>query len=150
MLVAITMPRYNLIGGKCKIRKRGCSSSSSPSSLLHNYRFKRVVLRGGSTTPVPRWRMSSRSPGSTLRIPESPNQSGAGSRKGRQVPVSARKLAATLWEMNQMDSARFKEDLEDKRVTKESRSRDRGSGSLRSTYLPQHLSDPSHSPVSEV
>lgn len=96
-------------------------------------------MRGGSTTPVPKW-------GSSLRLPESPYQEsgGGGSRKGKQVPVSARKLAATLWEMNQMDSARIKhDDLEEKRVH-----RDRGS--LRSaSYLPHHLSDPSHSPLSE-
>ncbi|KAF5179306.1 hypothetical protein FRX31_031107 [Thalictrum thalictroides] len=149
------MPRNGLIEEKCKIRKRGCSSSSaSSSSMLQNYRFKRVVLinkRGGSTTPVPRWRMSSRSPASILKMPESPNQKngGGGIGKGKPVPVSARKLAASLWEMNQMNSPRLKENYEEKRVKKERRNRDRVTRSVQSGYLPQHLSDPSHSPVSE-
>ncbi|PIA40643.1 hypothetical protein AQUCO_02400010v1 [Aquilegia coerulea] len=151
------MPRNDLIEEKCKIRKRGCSSSSaSSSSMLQNYRFKRVVLinkRGGSSTPVPRWRMSSRSPASILKMPESPNQKsgngGGGIGKGKQVPVSARKLAASLWEMNQMNSPGIKENYEEKRVKKETRNRERVARSVQSGYLPQHLSDPSHSPVSE-
>ncbi|KAL6969943.1 hypothetical protein U1Q18_029654 [Sarracenia purpurea var. burkii] len=34
------------IPGSCKIRKRGCSPSSSTSSVLQNYRFKRAILVG--------------------------------------------------------------------------------------------------------
>nr|KYP48590.1 Uncharacterized protein At5g41620 family [Cajanus cajan] len=119
-----------------KIRKRGCSSSaSSSSSVLHNYRFKRTILvgkRAGSTTPVPTWKlMTSRSP---LRPLPSP--------KPRQVAVSARKLAATLWEMNEIPSPALSS-------KKGLRPRDRVARSTRSGSLPPHLSDPSHSPVSE-
>ncbi|XP_077250169.1 uncharacterized protein LOC143889736 [Tasmannia lanceolata] len=143
------MPRQNLaiedlIGGGCKIRKRGCSSTSSSSSVLHNYRFKRAILigkRGGSSTPVPTWKMSSRSPASMANIDESlkypPSQTGS---KMQEAPVSARKLAATLWELNDFLSPRAKEDLKEKRNKKDVRGRER---------IPTHLSDPSHSPVSE-
>ncbi|KAL5700522.1 hypothetical protein ACHQM5_025954 [Ranunculus cassubicifolius] len=146
------MPRNSLIvGGKCKIRKRGCSSSSSPSSLLQNYRFKRALLinkRGGSSTPVPIWRLTSRSPSaSVLRMPESPINGACvvDGKKVKQPPVSARKLAASLWEMNQMNNNGFLEEKDF--VKKESKSRDRRS--VQSSYVPRHLSDPSHSPVSE-
>ncbi|KAL2345264.1 hypothetical protein Fmac_006549 [Flemingia macrophylla] len=130
----------NTIPGK--IRKRGCSSSaSSSSSVLHNYRFKRTILvgkRGGSTTPVPTWKLiTSRSPLRALP----PSQPAA---KPRQAPVSARKLAATLWEMNEIPSPTLSS-------KKEIRARERvaTARSTRSGSLPPHLSDPSHSPVSE-
>ncbi|CAK8544120.1 unnamed protein product [Lathyrus sativus] len=141
-----------------KIRKRGCSSSaSSSSSVIQNYRFKRAILvgkRGGSTTPVPTWKLlSSRSPAAAMRIVESPKyppslQSGS---KSRQVPVSARKLAATLWEMNEIPSPSVKEMRDNGKMKKEGKSKDRVSTvrSIRSGSLPPHLSDPSHSPPSE-
>ncbi|XP_062004069.1 uncharacterized protein LOC133721462 [Rosa rugosa] len=146
-----------------KIRKRGCSSSaSSSSSIIQNYRFKRAILvgkRGGSTTPVPTWKlMGSRSPASALRgAMESPKYApsqGGGVSKGKQSPrppVSARKLAATLWEMNDVPSPRVKEEVDERRMRKEIRAREkeRVARSLRSGSLPPHLSDPSHSPVSE-
>ncbi|KAF9622873.1 hypothetical protein IFM89_035003 [Coptis chinensis] len=151
------MPRHhrnsleNLINGKCKIRKRGCSSSSSTTSSLvqPNYKLKRALLiskRGGSSTPVPRWRMSSKSPASVFKVPESPNHHPL-MYNGKQGPVSARKLAASLWEMNEMNSPRFKDNSGLKRVKKERRRS--VARSVQSGYLPQHLSDPSHSPVSE-
>jgi hypothetical protein len=63
--------------------------------------------------------------------------------------VSARKLAATLWEMNEMPSPKMKEEMvEERRLRKEGRGRERRS--VHSGSLPPHLSDPSHSPVSEV
>lgn len=137
-----TMDNIMMIPGK--IRKRGCSSSaSSSSSVLHNYRFKKTVLvgkRGGSTTPVPTWKlMTSRSPLRALGSPKYPPSQTGG--KLRQAPVSARKLAATLWEMNEIPSpsVRSKKDLRKERVAR----------STRSGSLPPHLSDPSHSPVSE-
>ena len=156
------MPRQNLgmdmIPGK--IRKRGCSSSaSSSSSIIQNYRFKRAILvgkRGGSSTPVPTWRlMSSRSPASALRNMDSPkyppSQGGAAAAKAKQAPpVSARKLAATLWEMNEIPSPRVKEGSDERRLRKELRARERMARSMHSGSLPPHLSDPSHSPVSEV
>ncbi|KAG8644775.1 uncharacterized protein At5g41620 isoform X2 [Manihot esculenta] len=127
----------------CKIRKRGNSSSSS-SSLIQKYRFKRAILvgkRGGSTTPVPTWKKSP-----TLSMPNAestncpPSQSGA---KAKEPSVSARKLAATLWEINNMPSPRVRKDLET--VTdniKELRSREKVA------KFP-HLSDPSYTPISE-
>lgn len=130
----------------CKIRKRGNSSSSS-SSLVQKYRFKRAILvgkRGGSTTPVPTWMTSTKSP--TFVVPNAEStkcptsQSGG---KAKEVSVSARKLAATLWEINKIPSPRVTKDLkllEDKR---EFRSREKVA------KLP-NLSDPSYPPISEV
>ncbi|XP_015970578.1 uncharacterized protein At5g41620 [Arachis duranensis] len=158
------MPRQNrnvdmmMIPGK--IRKRGCSSSaSSSSSVLHNYRFKRAILvgkRGGSTTPVPTWKLlASRSPAaSTFRALDSPkyppSQAGGGGVKAKQAPVSARKLAATLWEMNEIPSPSVREMQQgDSKLKKELRAREKIARSMRSGSLPPHLSDPSHSPVSE-
>ncbi|XP_028063856.1 uncharacterized protein LOC114267063 [Camellia sinensis] len=87
------MPRQNrvvegLIPGSCKIRKRGCSSSSS--SVLQNYQFKRAILVGKppgskSSTPVPSWRTTAAASDSRKYAP---SQSGG----GRSRPVSARKL----------------------------------------------------------
>lgn len=57
-------------------------------------------------------------------------------------PVSARKLAATLWEMNEMPTV-----MEEKMKIMKKKERLR---SVVSGSLPPHLSDPSHSPVSEV
>lgn len=108
------------VKGPCKVRKRRCSSSSS-SSLLRNYRFKRAILggkRGGSSTPIPAWNMSSK------------------------PPLSARKLAATLWEINDVASPPEKEIIEEYGSGKELRKNDR---ILRSS----RFLDPSHIPVSE-
>ncbi|CAL5380623.1 unnamed protein product [Camellia sinensis] len=77
-----------------------------------------------------------------------PSQSGG----GRSRPVSARKLAATLWEMNEVPSPRVGDNLEEKKAFKrEMRVRERMGvpRSVHSGSLPPHLSDPSHSPVSE-
>lgn len=148
-----------------KIRKRGCSSSaSSSSSIIQNYRFKRAILvgkRGGSSTPVPTWKLmgTARTPSSALRAMDSPkcvlSQNGVvkGKLQHQQAAVvSARKLAATLWEMNEMPSPKMKETMgsEERRLRKEARARERATRSVRSGSLPPHLSDPSHSPISEV
>ncbi|KAK8302771.1 hypothetical protein V6Z12_D04G108300 [Gossypium hirsutum] len=151
----------NLLPGK--IRKRGCSSSaSSSSSIMQNYRFKRAILvgskRGGSSTPVPTWKLMMRSPSmaSMLRAMESPRYSGSQSgsklkgQQQQQQPVSARKLAATLWEMNEIPSPRRKEGNEERRRMKEGREKGAAARSVHSGSLPPHLSDPSHSPVSEI
>ncbi|KAJ8899122.1 hypothetical protein K2173_010558 [Erythroxylum novogranatense] len=162
------MPRHSrtgideLLPGK--IRKRGCSSSaSSSSSIIQNYRFKRAILvgkRGGSGTPVPTWKLMGtiRTPSSALRAVESPKYApslNGGKGKQQQLlqqPVSARKLAATLWEMNEMPSPKMKEEgmrgLDERRLRREARARER-TRSVNSGSLPPHLSDPSHSPVSE-
>ncbi|CAN4109481.1 unnamed protein product [Withania somnifera] len=153
------MPRQNqaMVEGLVpKIRKRGCSSSSSASSKVYNYRFKRAILVGKSrngpglglrgsrsSTPVPSWKAT------PLRnVVESPKQSLDGG--GISQPVSARKLAATLWEMNEMPSPRLAEDFGKKKMTMKEKFRagHTGSGSV-SGSLPPHLCDPSHSPVSE-
>lgn len=99
--------------------------------------------------------MSSRSPASALRAMEySPKSQNGGvpkAKKSPRPPVSARKLAATLWEMNEVPSPRVKEGVDERRLRKEikARERERVARSLRSGSLPPHLSDPSHSPVSE-
>ncbi|XP_057777997.1 uncharacterized protein At5g41620-like isoform X1 [Salvia miltiorrhiza] len=147
-----------------KIRKRGCSSSPSSSSRIYNYRLsKRAILvgknrgvglgRSRSSTPVPTWRTT------PLRgAIETPKYS-QGGRSAR--PVSARRLAATLWEMNEMPSPKMSESNLDVRKRQQRKSGSRmslkaeklmhsgfglhsGSGS---GYLPPHLSDPPHSPT---
>lgn len=158
------------MGDATKIRKRGCSPSSSTSSVIQNYRFKRAILvgkrgggrgdRGGSATPVPTWRMvGSRSPSVVLRAAASPRYppsiSGRSKAGDGQPPVSARKLAATLWELSEVPSPSPSmaavEELKDKRVgRREHRRRTEKVGtSAHSGSLPPHLSDPSHSPVAE-
>lgn len=138
-----------------KIRKRGCSSSaSSSSSMIHNYRFKRAILVGkrcGSTTPVPTWKLMRAL--DSPKYPPSSHTAGGGNNKPKhhQPPVSARKLAATLWEMNEIPSPSVKEAREEgSRLKKELRAKERVARSMRSGSFPPHLSDPSHSPVSEV
>lgn len=98
------------IGGrKCKVRKRGCSSSSS-SSLVQNNRLKRAFLVGkrvGSSTPVPKWKMmSSKSP--SMENDKAPL-------KARELSISARKLAATLWEIDGLPSPRVRREKLDER-----------------------------------
>ncbi|XP_022982908.1 uncharacterized protein At5g41620-like [Cucurbita maxima] len=139
------MPRQNvaaeLIPGK--IRKRGCSSSaSSSSSILQNYRFKRAILVGKRT--------GSRSPASAFPSTESPTHElhQCGSARSKQAPVSARKLAATLWEMNELPLTTVKEGHE-RKSRKEMKAIEKTTRSIHSGSLPPHLSDPSHSPVSE-
>lgn len=145
------------IEGTCKIRKRGCSSSSS-SSLVRKYRFKRAILVGkrfGSGTPVPTWKLGMKSPPLEMQNGEfyrmtSCNKNGGGKGTSSRemtaaMAVSARKLAATLWETNGVHSppAKAKKNLDDKKELR-SREKDSQSGSL-----PPYLSDPFHSPVSE-
>ncbi|KVI08365.1 hypothetical protein Ccrd_013261 [Cynara cardunculus var. scolymus] len=144
-----------LIPGYGKIRKRGCSSSPSSSSKLHNYRFKRAIMVGKtrvgggsrSSTPAPSWRMTPSSK-SKLGGVESPNYDGGG---GRSRPVSARKLAATLWEMNEMPSPQNLETRRRRREKETTRAREKTNRPVHTPgSLPPHLSDPSHSPVSEI
>ncbi|XP_010535706.1 PREDICTED: uncharacterized protein LOC104810928 [Tarenaya hassleriana] len=87
----------------CKIRKRGCSSSSS-SSLARKNRFKRAILAGkravrgggggGSGTPV---KPTAAFAGKFLSFPLSPEKFPT---EAQNSSVSARKLAATLWEIS--------------------------------------------------
>ncbi|ONK78053.1 uncharacterized protein A4U43_C02F13740 [Asparagus officinalis] len=130
------MPRQNpaikeFIAGASKIRKRVSSSSSASSSLLQNNRFKRAIIigkRGGSTTPAPNWRMNPKSPSASSKISDPSRQQG---------PVSARKLANALWELNMIPSPEFSENFSARRSKKVSKPR------------PHRLSDPLHSPDSE-
>ncbi|KAA8544298.1 hypothetical protein F0562_022310 [Nyssa sinensis] len=139
------MPKQNLdaegrIGRQCKIRKRGCSSSSS-SSLVQNYRLKRAILvgkRGGSSTPVPTWKVGSRPPSGAVKNGESMKDQPS---KGEEMSLSARKLAATLWEMNEMPSSGVKEN----KLEMEMRSRER----IVKCSMKSNLSDPFHNHVSE-
>lgn len=87
-----------------KIRKRGCSSSSS-SSLVRHYRLKRAILvrkRCGSSTPVPTWKMG-------LGSKSQPGD-GQNAKPKDLSAVSARKLGATLWEINDAASPRGDEE----------------------------------------
>ncbi|KAK3032502.1 hypothetical protein RJ639_037340 [Escallonia herrerae] len=138
-------------GGKCKIRKRGCSSSSS-SSMVKNYRLKRAILagkRGGSSTPVPTWKMGTRSP--SMENDQSVKyflKKGGG--KGKEISMSARKLGATLWEMNEFPSPRVRENLvEDESSEVEMGSKGGVVKSSKSGLVESPLPDPSHSLVLE-
>ncbi|KAK6936251.1 hypothetical protein RJ641_033281 [Dillenia turbinata] len=131
------------IGGRCKVRKRGSSSSSS--SVLQNYRFKRAIVvgkKGGSSTPVPTWKIGSKSSSPRITDCDATSQEAI---KACPSNISARKLAATLWEINGIP---FKDNLEEKKKKTETKNRERISNS-KSLPLPLHLSDPSHSPISE-
>lgn len=157
------MPRQNLnvdgkIGGKkCKVRKRGCSSSSS-SSFAQSYRLKRAFLVGkrvGSSTPVPVWRIMSslRSPGMESDKALFKYVVAKGGEKGREVPVSARKLAATLWEIDNLASPRVSSSskcMDDKLSEVGVSRKDRNLESSRLGSLAIGLSDPFRSPASEV
>ncbi|VFQ85757.1 unnamed protein product [Cuscuta campestris] len=136
-----------------KVRKRGCSSSSSASSRVHNCRFKRAIVVGKvrhvglggsrSSTPVPSWKATP-----LLKTALEPP---VVSQARTSRPVSARKLAATLWEMKEVPSPKIDEDLDQRKKEKKKEKMGlghSGSGSV-SSSLPPHLCDPSHSPVSE-
>ncbi|XP_009340875.2 uncharacterized protein LOC103932948 [Pyrus x bretschneideri] len=153
-----------VVDRQCKIRKRGGGSSSSSSSLVRRYRLKRAILvgkRGGSSTPVPTSKTVSaaaaaRSPCvatmmanggeehdemATLqqqRRPASKHGGGSGGKGKEVVSVSARKLAATLWEINEQEQTAFR-----KKASKVAQV-----PSLAGS-LPPKLSDPSSTPISE-
>ncbi|OIW08475.1 hypothetical protein TanjilG_03151 [Lupinus angustifolius] len=139
-----------------KIRKRGCSSSSSSSLVRRRrYRFKRAILvgkKGGTRTPVlPMWMTKSNSPSMATQQPL--HSSGIPFKDKEVSSVSARKLAATLWEINDLPPSRTKKDFEvDKmRSYKETmiRSREKVVSMSGSGLFRPHMSDPSHSPTSE-
>ncbi|KAG9153571.1 hypothetical protein Leryth_008509 [Lithospermum erythrorhizon] len=131
--------KLNVEGRKCKVRKRGNVSSSSSSSLMHNYRLKKAVLvgkRGGASTPVPMWKTSSRSP-SLVNERAFKFLAFKGGEKGVKFSVSARKLAATLWETNG--------ELSEVEMVK----KDRLLKASKMSSMALKLVDPSHYPVSE-
>ncbi|XWS28532.1 hypothetical protein CRYUN_Cryun25bG0078100 [Craigia yunnanensis] len=131
----------------CKIRKRGCSSSSS-SSLIQKYRFKRAILvgkRAGSTTLVPTWKTATTKP-HFLAMPSAEFHTKGSSKtvtKTKEASVSARKLGATLWEINTISSPQANEELEKDRRRKAPRV------AKMAHTLPPKLPDPSYSPISE-
>ncbi|OWM69021.1 uncharacterized protein LOC116210734 [Punica granatum] len=133
--------------GHCKIRKRGCSSSSS-SSLVRRYRLKRAILVGkrtGSSTPTPTWKLGSKSP--ALVVPNSSNYP-TGPMESKEVPVSARKLGATLWEINEVPSPVKDVALDDKKGMRRREKHGKFSHS-ESLMMPPRVSDPTYSPLPE-
>ncbi|CDP06877.1 unnamed protein product [Coffea canephora] len=148
-----------LVGGQSKVRKRGSSSSSS-SSLVRNYRLKRAILVGkkaGSSTPVPTWKMSSSSRSPSLKnvkniLMAPKGGGGGGGDRGKELSVSARKLAATLWEINGVVStAKMKSHVEDRKseIDQGGDRKDRILKSSKVGSVPFYCSDPSFSPLSE-
>ncbi|KAJ7948032.1 Golgin family A protein [Quillaja saponaria] len=138
---------HNLVKGiaekQSKIRKRGCTSSSS-SSLVRKYRFKRAILVGkrvGSSTPLPMWKSSTRSPSMAkhqdAQFMKAMSSPGFGC-KEKEMSLSARKLAA-MWEINEAPPLRV-EDLE------VMRSKERVVKSLKQP----HLSDRTYAPFTEI
>lgn len=90
-------------GGCCRIRKRGCSSTSS-SSLVHKGRVKRPILIARRTALRP---LSSSPPARNDELlTHTPSRGGGNGKKAAAAAVSARKLAATLWETNEVPSPR--------------------------------------------
>ncbi|MED6176629.1 hypothetical protein PIB30_090069 [Stylosanthes scabra] len=145
----------NLNEKQNKIRKRGCSSSSSSSlARRRRYRFKRAILvaKKGSAMATHQHDED--------HIHVALDSCGYGE-SGRELSsVSARKLAATLWEINDFlppPSSRVKkkqgfDDLivEQMRSCKEAvRGREKKAVSLSRSELLRQLSDPSRSPNSE-
>lgn len=127
------------------------SSSSPATSRAHSLKLKRAILvgkRGGPCTPIPTWKMSFDD--------DNDDDNALGSyraEKEEEKPlmvlnnksVSARKLAANLWELQEIPriSAAMKKSAKI--------SRDKDCGRDRSPLqLPAHLSDPSHSPLPPV
>lgn len=140
-----------------KIRKRGnCSStpSSSSSSLARRYRFKRAILvaniptRTKSPSIMAMHHHHHHAAQSHLTKTALPSSGSGLPSKEKELSVSARKLAATLWEINDLPPSRVKK--EPMRSNKET-IRDRAASLCRSGLLgPPHMSDPSYSPFSEV
>lgn len=107
-----------------------------------------VGKKGGSSTPVPMWKTKTSSPSLFTQHTTKPlHSSGAASMlplsKDKELSVSARKLAATLWEINDLPPSRVKKEFE------KGRSREKNGGLSRSGLLRPQMSDPSHSPASE-
>lgn len=124
-------------GGKANVRKRGCSSSSPSSSFMaSNYRTFLMRKRRGSTTPVPRWKMIT-----SLSHHLSNDGEAFSYLNATDFSVSARKLAAVLWEIDRLPSPRERMDkkCEKGRILEPSK--------LRSMELA--LSDPFLTTVSE-
>lgn len=101
---------------------------------------------------MPSWETAARSLCGTMQSAELKQNSTSmvdGS-KGKEVSVSARKLGATLWGINQVPSK--KKDMEMNKEPKQARRSGERSAKLpsQSASLPPRLSDPSYTPFSEV
>ncbi|KAF7823206.1 coiled-coil domain-containing protein 151 [Senna tora] len=122
-----------------KIRKRGCSSSSS-SSLVRRYRFKRAIL-------VPMWNTRTRSPSMATT---KPLPSSVISAKDKDFSVSARKLAATLWEINDLPPSRPNNDLDGAdTIIRSKKKKKKEMRSIKQKAKSPNMSDPSYSPIFE-
>ncbi|KAF2615464.1 hypothetical protein F2Q70_00007732 [Brassica cretica] len=128
----------------CKIRKRGGSSSSS-SSLARQNRFKRAIFagkraaqdNGGSGTPV----KSISAAKTPVLLSLSPGKHSVD--QFQKLPVSARKLAATLWEISDggTDPA-LNSDRDNLRSKKPSRNIRKKSAEISSHQIQLNSSDP--------
>lgn len=120
-------------GGKANVRKRGCSSFNC-SRLKRTFSMRK---RRGSTTPSPTWKMITSLPQHLRNDGEESSYLNA-----TDFSVSARKLAAVLWEIHRLPSPTLKMDkkCEKDRILESSK--------LRSMELA--LSDPFLTTVSEV
>ncbi|CAN7005892.1 hypothetical protein IGI04_009647 [Brassica rapa subsp. trilocularis] len=128
----------------CKIRKRGGSSSSS-SSLARQNRFKRAIFagrraaqdNGGSGTPV----KSISAAKTPVLLSLSPEKHSVD--QFQKLPMSARKLAATLWEISDggTDPA-LNSDRDNLRSKKPSRHRRKKSAEISSHRIQLYSSDP--------
>ncbi|XP_028808298.1 uncharacterized protein At5g41620 [Neltuma alba] len=142
------------------IRKRACSSSSSSSLVRRKHRFKRAILvakKGGSSTPVPMWKTRSTSSPSPAahhlaKFPNTLSPPSGFTAEDNEFSVSARKLAAALWEINDVSSSKIDKDLETERVSRRKgmRSREKAMSLSRSDLLRPHVSDPLDTPKSEM
>lgn len=140
-------------GNREKTHKRRAyySSSSPTTSRAHSLKLKRAILvgkRGGPCTPIPTWKMSFDDDNDDNNA-LGPYRADKEEEKPLMVlndkSVSARKLAANLWELQEIPriSAAMKKSAKI--------SRDKDCGRDRSPLqLPAHLSDPSHSPLPPV
>ena len=128
----------------CKIRKRGGSSSSS-SSLARQNRFKRAIFagrraaqdNGGSGTPV----KSISAAKTPVLLSLSPEKHSVD--QFQKLPMSARKLAATLWEISDggTDPA-LNSDRDNLRSKKPSRNIRKKPTEISSNHIQLNSSDP--------
>ncbi|XP_057457430.1 uncharacterized protein LOC130748261 [Lotus japonicus] len=109
------------MSSSCKTINLIPSSTTSSASLARRYRFKRAILvgkkQGGCSTPAPMWKTRTGSPPSTVAQAHHHHRehftkaalASSGSRE-KELSVSARKLAATLWEIIDLPPSRVKKE----------------------------------------
>lgn len=108
--------------------------------------------KSGYNTPAPMWKTSSKSPSmathhhhATKNTALHSSRSGLPFKEKKEISVSARKLAATLWEINDLTPSRIK-----KESMKSNKERDKVERLCRSVLLGPQKLDPLVSPFSEV